>query len=401
MSIRRDVATPALNDANARLKKILELGMAAMSIKSPLDNMEQNQINTAARNMDSIHTMGLNLASAVLPTGPNLITRERTKVVEDRLLTDLATYRLRRPNNRSPGVVWSDEVGNEATVLFISNNSEYDDSYLNYLEALIAKRANTPDVVYDYPKTPNRGMFDERNTESYQKQAAAHLNKLKEKSRTDPASGNFSNAYDQPHTKIYLFYKIPVTGEAQALPYGPYLYFGRFQAVYDNNNNRIRLQKFVVPQQDQANEIRVVSLRDLAPTVDLGKVTGSDVNTVYSNLSKASARASSSYSSHRPVPRAPQPPQPPQPPRPPQPPQPPPPRPPPPLVTPPNPVPSARPQAITPTDNDKPRPYRIRRRSLNIDPQAPQTPQAPPAQRVRRNPETDDDSDLEEGEIRE
>jgi len=373
MSVREDVAVPTRNDASvSRLTQILELGMSTMSIKSPMmDNMGQNQINTAARNMVPIKNMGLNLWSAILPTGPNQITRGQTTVIEDRLLTDLATYRLRRPNTGSQGVVWSDEDGNEATVLFISNNSNYEDSYLNYLEALISQRADTPDVVYDYPKIPDgnrESVRDPSSMASYQNKPRPHFKKLKERSRTDPASGNFSNTYDQPHTKIYLFYKIPVTRDAQSLPYGPYLYFGRFQAVYDNDKDQIRLRKFVVAERDLANERRVVSLRDLARTVDLGDVTGSDVRIVHSNLSNASARASSSYSSHRPVPRPPQP------------------QPQPAFVTPAQPAPSVRPQATTPADDNRPRPYRIRRRSLDVE--------GPSALRPRQDPEADADSDL-------
>lgn len=380
MSVRKDVAVPARNDASlSRLTQILELGMSTMSIKSPMmDNMGQNQINTAAHNMVPITNMGLNLWSAILPTGPNQITREQTTVIKDRVLTDLATYSLRRPNNRSQGVVWSDEKGNEATVLFISNNSNYEDSYLNYMEALIARRADTPEVVYDYPKLSNKtseSMIDPSKAANYQNKAAAHFKKLKERSRTDPASGDFSKPYYQPHTKIYLFYKIPVTKAAQSLPYGPYLYFGRFQAVYDDNTQQIRLRKFVVPQIDMANERQVVSLRNLAATVDLSDVTGSDIRTVHSMLSDASARASSSRFSHRPVPRPPQP------------------QPQPAFVTPAQPAPSVRPQATTPADDNRPRPYRIRRRSLDVE--------VPPALRPRHDPEADADSDLEDGEIRE
>lgn len=160
-------------------------------------------------------------------------------------------YKISRPNTIARGVVFTDY----ATALFISNSiTGYADSYIDLVKYLQdagegADADEAPEVTYQYPIS-NPGEQD-----GYQLNAKNHLNGLK-----DDATGtegiDFTNVYEQPFSKIFVFLKIPVSGLAARKAEGPYICLGRFRAMrprHGNPRTSIRLQLYEPPREGDAS----------------------------------------------------------------------------------------------------------------------------------------------------
>lgn len=137
----------------------------------------------------------------------------------------LGSVTLFRENNGAKGVYFTDY----ATVLIISADSKYLDKYGEFLRRAKAGFATSllPLIEYAFP-APDKG----KAVTKYIQNARAHLASLaaaatKEKLGTH----NWTYSFEQPHTKIYLFFKIPATGVARFSNQGQYLCLGRFAAV--------------------------------------------------------------------------------------------------------------------------------------------------------------------------
>ena len=138
----------------------------------------------------------------------------------------LGSVTLFRENNGAKGVYFSDY----ATVLIISaDSSKYLDKYGEFLRRAKAGFTTSllPLIEYAFP-APDLG----KPFTKYIQHSRAHLALLaaaatKEKLGTH----DWTYPFEQPHTKIYLFFKIPATGVARFSNQGQYLSLGRFEAV--------------------------------------------------------------------------------------------------------------------------------------------------------------------------
>jgi hypothetical protein len=138
----------------------------------------------------------------------------------------LGSVTLFRENNGAKGVYFTDY----ATVLIISaDSSKYLDKYGEFLRRAKAgfTTAMLPQIEYAFP-APDLG----KPVTKYIQNGRAHLASLaaaatKEKLGTH----NWTYSFEQPHTKIFIFFKIPATGIARFSNQGQYLCLGRFAAV--------------------------------------------------------------------------------------------------------------------------------------------------------------------------
>merc|ERR1719424_775944 len=123
--------------------------------------------------------MGLYLASSVAPFTLDAVNQVKIS------LKEMATFRLGRGNFGARGVVWTRyDLGNryDATALFISKGSKYNDNYLSFLRIMNKNRLDgtniqLPDILYDYPRTADNTLRPDPN--SYQSKAAAMFDQLK------------------------------------------------------------------------------------------------------------------------------------------------------------------------------------------------------------------------------
>lgn len=138
---------------------------------------------------------------------------------ETRLARRLATVELRRSNYGGRGVVFNDV----ATVLIIGGeHSKYANSYLDYVQAVQngVSTTNLPRVAYELPIAGEM-----QNSLQYVQQSRRRMVSL-----SQAASANdFSFVHEQPFSKVFVFFKLPVSRDRQKEPTGSYVFFGRFR----------------------------------------------------------------------------------------------------------------------------------------------------------------------------
>lgn len=223
MSIR-PVATGVAPQKEDRLTQVLSAGLQ----KLVLDAEDTGPYGGGKRSVggdakSNVETLGLALSNTYFPA--TTITNGTTAQL---LGPRLSTVTIRRSNRgTAPGVVFD----NYSTVLIISADSRYTgDRYLRFLNAVRAGEATThlPNIQYDFPAPQNEVAS------TYVKNAGIHLFDLvKEATLESISKHDFTHDYEQPLSKIYLFFKLPVSGAAAQREDGPYIYFGRFKAMPD------------------------------------------------------------------------------------------------------------------------------------------------------------------------
>jgi hypothetical protein len=219
MSVRTAPAAPA---ARARGRNTLDEVLCAGFQKLGLDVEDTDmpyKRGSSGAVKSNVDALGLELKSLYFPS-----VREDPTTMK-RLGPRLSTVTLRRANTgTAPGVVYDEN----ATVLIISADSGYTDKYLDYLNAVRSRKATAdlPDIEYSFPVPRNK-----QEASSYVEKAQGHLRGLiTEATLESIGKSDFSNDYEQPLSKIYVFFKRPVTGSDALRSDGPYIYFGRFKA---------------------------------------------------------------------------------------------------------------------------------------------------------------------------
>jgi hypothetical protein len=271
-----DTSRPATAEAS-RLKEVLAVGHALSRLES-LRVFDQNGVDTGphvtrkertVNNEDRFEAMGLRTANYVYPTA---LDRQN----ERKLLVPMATYNLYRSNYGSHGVLWSEY----ATVLFISATGKYNDEYLGYINAQKRRASGLitaqelPEIMYDYP-----GAQIDRQ----------YLQRLEQQPLTDN-----TDAYQSSKSNVYVFYKIPVSREDQKLPYGPYLFLGRFMAMPRLNEpaqkkDQIRLKYYAPPPIAYRQYMQMNHTSD--PPAPSASVVESDVQHVIDELKERRRQA--------------------------------------------------------------------------------------------------------------
>jgi len=205
------------------LDEVLRAGFQKLGLDVDDTDMAYGNKRGSSGNVKSkVDGLGLELKSLHFPS-----VREGPATTK-RLGPRLSTVTLNRANTgTAPGVVYDDN----ATVLVISAGSGYSDNYLSYLKGVRAGNATSvlPHIDYSFPKSKNKPEVSD-----YVKNAEGHLRGLvKEATLESIKKHAFTNDYEQPLSKIYVFFKIPVTGADARRSDGPYIYFGRFKAQSD------------------------------------------------------------------------------------------------------------------------------------------------------------------------
>lgn len=214
---------PASPEAD-RLTQVLQAGFQKLCLEADGTDMPYGAKRSSAGAVKSnVDALGLELNSLYFPS-------VRTGGAPKLLGPRLSTATLRRANTgTAPGVIYDEN----ATVLIISADSGYGDKYLDYLMKVRAGKttAELPNIQYSFPVPQNRGQ-----PSAYVKNARAHLlGLIKEATLESINQAGFSKDSEQPLSKIYVFFKKPVTGSDALLNQGPYIYFGRFKALQDQN----------------------------------------------------------------------------------------------------------------------------------------------------------------------
>ena len=206
----------------SRLAQVLWAGFEKLSLEMPYGSKR----SSAGAVKSNVESLGLQLKSPFFQTvtsGP----------FPKRLGRRLSTVTIRRTNTgTAPGVVFDES----STVLIINAESGYGDKYLDYLMKVRAGKttAELPNIHYFFPVSQNSSQ-----SSAYVTKARAHLlNLIKEATLESIGKAEFSNDFEQPLTKIFVFFKIPVTGLDALRNDGPYIYFGRFKAL--NNQSMIQ-----------------------------------------------------------------------------------------------------------------------------------------------------------------
>jgi hypothetical protein len=214
--------------ARASLDDVLRAGFQKLCLEADATETPYGSKRSSAGSVKSnVEALGLELNNLYFPS-------VRAGGVSKRLGPRLSTVTLLRTNTgTAPGVVYDDN----ATVLIISADSGYGNKYLDYLMEVRAGKttAELPNIQYSFPTPQNRGQ-----PSAYVKNARAHLLGLvKEATLESIGQAEFSRDYEQPLSKIYVFFKRPVTGSDALRNDGPYIYFGRFKALNDQNMIRV------------------------------------------------------------------------------------------------------------------------------------------------------------------
>lgn len=207
-----------------RLTHVLQAGLQKLNLEAEETEMPYGSKRSSAGSVKSnVEALGLELNNLYFAS-------VRTGSSPKRLGPRLSTVTLRRTNTgTAPGVVYDDN----ATVLIISADSGYTDRYLDYLMKVRAGKttAELPNIQYSFPIPQNRGQ-----PSAYVKNARAHLlGLIKESTLESIGQAGFSRDFEQPLSKIYVFFKRPVSGSDALRNDGPYIYFGRFKAMNDQN----------------------------------------------------------------------------------------------------------------------------------------------------------------------
>lgn len=261
MSIRRtrDASTTAASPD--RLSAVLTAGLHKLSLsalesggaKENADASDETGAYGSKRSLSgsvtskesNVEALGLELNSMYFPS-------VKIGGTATRLGPRLSTVTLQRPNTgTAPGVVFD---GN-ATVLIISADSGYADKYLSFINAARARKptAQLPDIEYSFPVPQNRN-----EPSAYVKNARRHmLNIVKSATLESIGQADFTHDYEQPLTKIYVFFKRTVSGAAALLKEGPYVYLGRFKAL---PNRRLVSDYGAGPVLTDLNLSRITSL---------------------------------------------------------------------------------------------------------------------------------------------
>lgn len=210
--------------ARASLDDVLRAGFQKLCLQADDTEMPYGAKRSSAGAVKSnVEALGLELKNLY---SPSVRAGGTPKLLGPRL----STVTLRRPNTgTAPGVVHDAN----ATVLIISADSGYGDKYLDYLMKVRAGKttAELPNIQYSFPVPQNKGQ-----PSAYVKNARAHLlGLIKEATLESIGQTDFSRDYEQPLSKIYVFFKRPVTGSDALRNDGPYIYFGRFKALNDQN----------------------------------------------------------------------------------------------------------------------------------------------------------------------
>ena len=266
------------NKNETQEKKFFDLSASLNSLKIQNEDVHTSGPTTKKYDVDPLESMGLYLASSVAPFTLDAVNQVKIS------LKEMATFRLGRGNFGARGVVWARyDLGNryDATALFISKGNKYNDNYLSFLRIMNENRINgtniqLPDILYDYPRTADPTLRPDTN--SYQSKAAAMFDQLKiEAHHGTPSVSSF---HTQSSSKIYVFFKIPVSGD-EKYQRGPYLFFGRFAVVppvFGDDIHQIRLRFFKPPLSAQIEYQKIP------------EVTDDDVESVISILSSKSSR---------------------------------------------------------------------------------------------------------------
>jgi hypothetical protein len=208
-----------------RLTHVLQAGLQKLTLEA-----EETEMPYGSKRSSAGSVKQSNVGALGLEVNNPYFASVRAGGVSTRLGPRLSTVTLRRANTgTAPGVVYD---GN-ATVLIISADSGYADKYLNYLMKVRAGKttAELPNIQYSFPTPQNRGQ-----PSAYVKNARAHLlGLIKEATLESIGQIEFSHDYEQPFSQIYVFFKRPVTGSDALRNDGPYIYFGRFKALNDQN----------------------------------------------------------------------------------------------------------------------------------------------------------------------
>lgn len=254
MSTRPAVSAPVGTPVAAvdRLAQVLSAGLRKLTLDAedtgPYGGGKRSAGGDAKSNVE---TLGLALSNTYFPA--TTITSDTTaKLLGPRL----STVTLRRSNKgQAPGVVFD----NYSTVLIISADSRYTGNrYLSFLNAVRAgtATADLPNIEYDFP-VPQKKQ-DAPST--YVKKAGLHLFDLvKQATLESIGQSDFTHDYEQALSKIYLFFKRPVSGADVQRTDGPYIYFGRFKAMPDKR--LITSYGGGPPSFDRLNTNRVKSIR--------------------------------------------------------------------------------------------------------------------------------------------
>lgn len=285
MSVRvaPDASVVCAREKNT-LDEVLRAGFQKLGLDvDDTDMAYGNKRGFSGNEKSKVDALGLELKSLHSPevrAGPTTTKR---------LGPRLSTVTLNRANTgTAPGVVYDDN----ATVLVISADSGYSDNYLSYLNDVRAGNATSvlPHIDYSFPKSKNK-----REVSDYVKKAEGHLRGLvKEATLESIVKHAFSHDYEQPLSKIYVFFKIPVTGADARRSDGPYIYFGRFKAQSDprlirrgpeglsytdvdiDQVHSIKLLPFDTPPAPQSNFRAQMSM----PTLAVTSVIEADVDKV-------------------------------------------------------------------------------------------------------------------------
>lgn len=225
------LATPTSLD---RLTCVLQAGLQRLAIQAEETDAYGKKRSVDGRVMSNVENLGLLLKNPLYPRVNfwlfNSLTNREIKKESKLLGPRLSTVILRRPNTgTAPGVVYDDD----STVLIISLDSGYSNEYLGYLKAarMGKKPPLLPTIQYSFPVPQNK-----LQPSTYVKNARGHLLSLiRQATSKETEQADFSYDHEQPFSKIHVFFKIPVTGTDGMNNSGPYIYFGRFKAVKDDN----------------------------------------------------------------------------------------------------------------------------------------------------------------------
>jgi len=284
MSVRPKPAPTATAAASVdRLTHVLQAGLQKLTLEVEETEMPYGSKRSSADSVKSnVEALGLELNNMYSP----LI---RTGATSKLLGPRLSTVTLRRTNTgTAPGVVYDDN----STVLIISADSGYGNKYLQYITKVRAgmTTAELPNIQYSFPVPQRNGSAW---PSAYVTKARGHLlGLIKEATLESIGQSEFSHDYEQPLSKIFVFFKRPVSGSDRLRNDGPYIYLGRFKAQNDQNMIRpgmgndapsfsdshsgritsIGLKPFEMPARDPRAQIR-----QMTPPLQATEIVESDL----------------------------------------------------------------------------------------------------------------------------
>jgi len=225
------------------------------------------EAKTTKDGVDRIRGFGLHLEHHFFPTVGE----------ENKELIPMAKYTLHRSNFGDDGVMWSERdrgADYDATVLFISEESAYSDSYMDYVTAqrnrtFGSNNENLPLVKYDYPPKAKD---------------VAHLNfLLKDDFHKVTGKPNYNEKYETASSKVYVFFKFKES--CQKNPTGKYLFLGRFKAIASQtlgDKKKIILEYFELTPDDKRK--RLLSEANYKKKISVATPVKSDTDYVISIL---------------------------------------------------------------------------------------------------------------------